>query len=329
MPPKKRGGRSSTHAAATPSAQDEDSAMEIDTPAELETPKVPTAPPPTPATPAAPETPTVPMAPSPPPRPKFNFNDGWTNDQLASLFKGIIQWKPAGMHKYFRVLAISEHLRNHGFDPDVYPHTRPSGIWKKLSEFYNLELVDTSVNAQVPPPDEEGQKRRWKYFSLPPEEFHDLMMDRRRADASEAPTSPAQWDPDAPVASPDPAPAPAPAETKGRLQKRKAVSDIGPKTRSSTVDETDGEASGHSPAPKSARGKRSAKRAFSKASKAKEEESSEPESEAEEESGDADEESEEEGTEAPASKPSRGGGRGRGAARRRARGRGRGRGRGG
>ena len=220
------------------------------------------------------------------------------------------------MHKHFRVLAISEHLRNHGFDPDAYPHTRLSGIWRKLREYYDLDAVNERENQLVPPPDEPGRKRVWKDFSLPAKDYGDLILKRAARSSSEAPSSPPQWDPDAPRDS---------------KKRKRGDRDSAPRARSSTVEDTEGDASAPSPARKPARG---VKGRAARASRTKEEvkpESSTSETDPSEaeasDSGDADEEEDEDETGTPASKSGRGG-RGRGTGRGRNRGRARGRGRG-
>ncbi|MCG8387385.1 MAG: EAF7 family protein, partial [Cytophagales bacterium] len=70
------------------------------------------------------------------------------------------------------MIAISEHLRKHGYDPDVYKHTQIPSIWDKLRSFYNLDLIDERENGMI------DDDRGWKEFVLPYEDFHDNMMRR-------------------------------------------------------------------------------------------------------------------------------------------------------
>ncbi|OAA61426.1 CT20 family protein [Cordyceps fumosorosea ARSEF 2679] len=161
MPPRKR-ARGGATSASTP-ARDDD-AMDVDTPQ------------PAPASPVKEQMP--------------GYNSLWTDDQVSSLFKGVIRWKPAGMHKHFRMIAISEHLRNHGFDPDLHQHTRIPYIWQKLRAYYNLDLIDDRENID----DEDDEGERYIDFVLPHDDFIMPMMHRAIADPSEAPTSPAQLD---------------------------------------------------------------------------------------------------------------------------------------
>lgn len=53
-----------------------------------------------------------------------------------------------GMHKHFRMIALSQHLRNHGYTSSNDEHTRIPGIWAKLESLYNLEALDQTVRFQ-------------------------------------------------------------------------------------------------------------------------------------------------------------------------------------
>lgn len=61
----------------------------------------------------------------------------------------LVDWSQ-GMHKHFRMIALSEHLRNHGYNGYSSPpntHTKIPGIWKKLGSLYNLEVLDFRVSS--------------------------------------------------------------------------------------------------------------------------------------------------------------------------------------
>ena len=255
------------------------------------------------------------------------------------------------MHKHFRMISISEHLRNHGFDPDTDKHTRIPGIWTKLRQFFDMEMIDERDNSfdyLTSAGGDELPEDIYKDFDLPPADFHDLMWARAAADENE----PDNWsDTEAEADSLSLLSTITTTGTRKRKRGGEAATDAASvagsataKTRrSSTVDDTDRDTPvASSPVTRSARGARNQKRAAAKARKsesAKSEESDhddeneEDEDEDEEEadddsnnnsSGEEEQEEEEkekekeEETEAPATRSGRGGG---------GRGRGRGRGR--
>ncbi|KAI5463286.1 chromatin modification-related protein EAF7-domain-containing protein [Mariannaea sp. PMI_226] len=232
MAPRKRARGS--HAVATPTATRDDDVMDVDTPPAVAGDNADNA--------------------SDTQKPDNNYNELWTDDQVASLFKGVIRWKPAGMHKHFRMIAISEHLRNHGFDPDLYQHTRIPFIWQKLRSYYNLEVIDERENF-----DEDETEDRYVEFTLPRKQFFDLMIARAPADPSEAPTSPPQLD-----LSPPPSP-----------PKKRKRGDTVSKARGASVEDTEEGTDAPSPPPKGKKAAVGRKRAASRAKTAEKQERAE------------------------------------------------------
>lgn len=235
MPPRKK-AKGPTRAASTPAPDDDP--MVIDTPQAGESTK---------------EEPT---------KPENDFrNDPWTDDQETSLFKGIMKWKPAGkfncsvkysfmliymegMHRHFRMIALSEHLRNHGYDPTVEKHTRIPGIWEKLGTLYSLDFINDRENSW----EYDEDKDKWVEFSLPEEDYDEATFMRGKRSPSEAPSSPPRL---GRLSSPVPA-----------TKKRKRADTVTTKHRASTVDDTDEARTSpaNSPAPKATRSGRTTNR---------------------------------------------------------------------
>ncbi|BCR86403.1 uncharacterized protein ACHE_30390A [Aspergillus chevalieri] len=118
--------------------------------------------------------------------------DPWTDEQETALLKAIIKWKPVGMHKHFRMIAISEFLKTQGYAPANADHTRIPGIWRKLSTLYNLAALDEREDSLISDVADDGDPSAERYcpFQLPDDEYGDMMFERRLAtEDSASPTS--------------------------------------------------------------------------------------------------------------------------------------------
>jgi MRG-binding protein len=133
------------------------------------------------------------------------------------------------------MIALSEHLRNHGYDPKVEQHTRIPGIWEKLGTLYNLEVIDERENS-FDYIDGDRIEQKYLEFSLPEEDFGDMMWMKGMA-PSNADSSPSRLNE-------------ASGLTETSKKRKRADTVTTNRARTSTVEDTDEPKS--SPAPSAA-----------------------------------------------------------------------------
>lgn len=92
------------------------------------------------------------------------------------------------------MIAISEHMRNHGYNPEVLTHTRIPGLWAKLATEWNQAEVDFRQDSGLLEEISNGEYVGFDLASLvltSPESYWREQMDARKfATQSEAGSSP-------------------------------------------------------------------------------------------------------------------------------------------
>ncbi|KAK5109637.1 hypothetical protein LTR62_006874 [Meristemomyces frigidus] len=79
---------------------------------------------------------------------KQMLEDAWTDEEEIGLLKGLMTWKPTGIHKHFRLIALHNFLLDNNYIHPLASHTKPAGIWRKLQTLYDLDALDEREDAR-------------------------------------------------------------------------------------------------------------------------------------------------------------------------------------
>lgn len=95
------------------------------------------------------------------------------------------------------MISIHNDMRSHGYATEDAPHTRIPGIWAKLHELYDLEVLDAReiefAFSEDPDPVDPDEAGAIPEFELPEDEFGELMWHQRfHREDSAAASSPLQ-----------------------------------------------------------------------------------------------------------------------------------------
>jgi MRG-binding protein len=147
------------------------------------------------------------------------IHDRWTDDQEAALLRAIVHWKPVGIHRHFRMVAIREYMTNQGVVNASDEHTSATGIWAKLDSLYDLKDLDEREDSVIANGADDEDVEYWREFELPAKDFEAMMWERRLA--PEGTASPTTSRRESTVAETED-PRASPASTKGPVRGARA-----------------------------------------------------------------------------------------------------------
>ncbi|RKP09952.1 chromatin modification-related protein EAF7-domain-containing protein [Thamnocephalis sphaerospora] len=103
----------------------------------------------------------------------------WTPTMEAVLFRAVTRYKPVGMHKHFRMLAV---LRE--FNRRSKVRRTAAEIWAHLTTMYDLDMLDEmeedGEQVELGWRDADGDQTIQREFRLPAHEFEDLVPELRK-----------------------------------------------------------------------------------------------------------------------------------------------------